>query len=360
MIRWASILLAAAGFALAVAAVTPTFPTPPDIPPERQPSVNPFPRGVAALGVVEPASRTIEIAPPVPGLVVEVLANVGETVKQGDVLIRLDDRELRAKLLRAEAGPLVKRAQLDRWKSLPRVEDLPPLEAAVRAAEASVAAAAADIANRRDDVARLTEAARSGARGERDAAAARFLLEQSLALEASAKGRLEQAKADLSKAQAGGWAPDRDVIAAELAQQEAEISAIRIELDRLAVRAPRDATVLRRDIEPGEYAGVTGAALMVLGDLSTLHVRAQVDEEDIALVRDGAKAMGRTRGSLVKDIPLSIVRIEPFARGKTQLTGSNTERVDTRVVDVVLAVDPSSASLLRTGQAIDVYIESAR
>jgi multidrug efflux pump subunit AcrA (membrane-fusion protein) len=360
MIRWASILLAAAGFALAVAAVTPTFPTPPDIPPERQPSVNPFPRGVAALGVVEPASRTIEIAPPAPGLVVEVLAEVGERVKAGDVLLRLDDREPRAKLVRAEAGTGVKRAQLDRWKSLPRAEDLPPLEAAVRAAEASVAAAAAEVANRRDDVTRLTDAVRSGARGERDAAAARFLLEQSLALEASAQGRLEQAKADLAKARAGGWAPDRDILSAELAQQEAEITAIRIELDRLVVRAPRDATVLRRDVEPGEYAGVGDGALMVLGDLSALHVRAQVDEEDIALVRTSAKAMGRTRGAVVKDIPLSIIRIEPFARSKTQLTGSNTERVDTRVVDVVLAVDPASAPLLLTGQAIDVYIDSTR
>ena len=80
-------------------------------------------------------------------------------------------------------------------------------------------------------------------------------------------------------------------------------------------------------------------------------------EEDIALVRAGAKALGRTRGAVVDDIPLEILRIEPFARGKNQLTGANAERVDTRVIEVLLRVDSSSTRTLYPGQAVDVYIE---
>lgn len=343
MIRWITVLAAAAGLALAMAAITPTFPTPPDLPPERQPPVNPFPKGVVALGTVECARREAAIASPLAGVVVRVHREVGEAVRAGDPLFELDDRALRAQLVRARAGIAVKQAAIDRWRALPRAEDLPPLRAALRRAEA-------DLADGRDNAERLRNAVDSGARAQRDLAEAQFAVDQ-------ASARVEQARADLQRAQAGGWAPDLQAAQAELAEQEAEVRSIEIELDRLIVRSPSDGTVLRRDIEPGERTRDDPARPMVMvGDLSTLHVRAQIDEEDFALIASGVKAIGRTRGAVVRDFALDISRIEPFARPKTLLAGVNSERVDTRTVDVVLRVVGERRGLV-PGQAIDVYIE---
>jgi multidrug efflux pump subunit AcrA (membrane-fusion protein) len=344
VIRWVTILIACAGFTLAMFALTPTFPTAPDLPVAREPSVNPFPRGIASIGQVEAATRHVNIAPPTPGLVVDVSAEVGDVVKPGDVLLRLDDRDFRAELLRAEAGLGVFKAQIARWHALPRPEDIPPLDA-------QVAKSAAELADAQDRLARVESARREGAGFDREVSEAKFKVEE-------ARATLAHATAELHRTKAGGWAPDLVVAEAELAKQEAQASAIRLQIERLTVRAPRAGTVLRRAIEPGEYAGGADRALMVLGNLSTLHVRALVDEEDIALVRPDAKAFGRTRGSVVEQFPLSIVRIEPLARPKVQLSGANSERVDTRVVEVVLLVQGLPGVTLYPGQAIDVYIDA--
>lgn len=360
MVRWFTILLALVGFSLAMIALTPTFPTPPDIKPERMPAVNPFAKGIAALGVVECAEREASLSSAVTGLVTSVSVSVGDRVTKGDVLLTIDDRIPRAELVRLQAAIPVKQAAIDRWKALPRAEDLPPLRAALATAESQVETARVELASREDDLQRIEGAVRDRARSEREAQAARFARDSAKTQVAQAAAARERAAADLAKAVAGGWAPDLVAAQAELAEQNAAIEALKIELDRYVVRAPRNGSILRRDIEPGEQARAeTARPMLILGDLSKLCVRAQVDEEDIALVRAGAKAVGRTRGAVIDEIPLTILRIEPFARGKTQLSGSNIERVDTRVVEVVLAVSGATGHPIYPGQAIDVYIESA-
>lgn len=359
MVRWATIILAVIGFSVAMIAMTPTFPTPPDIKPERMPAVNPFTKGIAALGVVECADRESNLAAPVIGIVAEVHVKVGQTVNKGDVLFTVDDRVPRAELLRARAAVPIRQAAIDRWHALPRAEDLPPLEAAVASAKSLESAARAELASREDELARIDAAFRERARSEREVEAARFSRDNAAAKLAEASAALARAAADLDKAKAGGWKPDLAIAQAELNQENAALQALEIELDRYTVRAPRQGTVLRRDIEPGEQARIDNARpMLVIGDLAALHIRAQVDEEDIALVKAGAKAVGRTRGAVIAEVPLTIVRIEPYARAKTQLSGSNIERVDTRVIEVVLAVQGTPSHPIYPGQAIDVYIES--
>ena len=50
------------------------------------------------------------------------------------------------------------------------------------------------------------------------------------------------------------------------------------------------------------------------------------------------------------------MRVEPYVVPKKSLTGDNTERVDTRVLQVIYAVDDSPRRLY-VGQQLDVYIE---
>ena len=62
-------------------------------------------------------------------------------------------------------------------------------------------------------------------------------------------------------------------------------------------------------------------------------------------------------------MPLSFVRLEPYVLPKTSLTGVNTERVDTRVVQLIYAVDPENPLVLDSkilvGQLMDVFIDSS-
>jgi len=347
MVRWITILMCIAGIGVGVLAVMNSNETPPVLPLARPASVNPFDMGLAALGIVEPLARDIGVVAPEPGLVVEVLVDVNATVEAGQVLFRLDDRLLRADLIRAEAAVAGAESEIARWRSLPRAEDLPPLEAAV-------AGAAALLADREEILLITREAVARGSGNVREASAAQFSLDV-------VRSQRDRAAADLARARAGGWKPDLDVFIAMLAARKAEVEAIKVLIDRLNVRAPRAGMVLRRELEAGEFASTQRSRpAMIIGDLARLAIRAQVDEEDIALVGTTSRAVAKTRGARPEDIELKLVRVEPFARPKSDLGGDNMERTDTRVIDVVFEVVTPPKGPLFPGQAVDVFIEAGR
>lgn len=347
VVRAVTIFASAAGVALAVWAASTAVEPPPVLAPQREPSVNPFRSGVAALGKVEPSAREQPIGAPQPGLVIEVHVDVGDRVTKGQPLFELDARPQRADLLRARAAVRVDEAAIERWRAQPRAEDVPPLEA-------DVAQARAVVADRLEQLNLTLEASRSGAATSRDVSTRQYDLDQ-------ARAALARAEADLARMKAGGWEADLVVAEANLARSKAEVEALQLLVDRMTVRAPRDGVVLRRQIEPGEYAAADPARpALIIGDLSDLNIRAQVDEEDIGLVTGRGRAIARLRGAIVEEFELRLVRIEPYARPKIDITGANIERIDTRVIEVVFHVAQPPKSPLYPGQAVDVFIETGR
>jgi len=343
--RWITILAALVGVLVGVVAIRVSNEKPPVPPLARRASINPFEHGVAALGFIEPAGRAVSIGTPEPGLVTEVLVDVGDRVEAGQVLFRLDDRSMRAQLVKARAAMEAQRAEIDRWHALPRREDLPPLKAEVERAKALRAD--------RDEQLRQTEDAfKRGAATDRDLSLMRFGAD-------AARSAEDRAAADLARQEAGGWKPDLAVAEGVLGQRRADVESLELLIDRLSVRSPGAGVVLRRGVEPGEYVTASGdVPALIVGDLSKLRVRAQVDEEDIALVSPSSRAVARSRGSVVEEVPLTLVRIEPYGRSKRELAGVTTERVDTRVVDVVYEIGGKIGVPLYPGLAVDVFIES--
>jgi HlyD family secretion protein len=64
------------------------------------------------------------------------------------------------------------------------------------------------------------------------------------------------------------------------------------------------------------------------------------------------------KGSSRRTIPLAFVRIEPYIVPKKSLTGDNTERVDTRVLQIIYHFAPPAFPVY-AGQQVDVFIERA-
>lgn len=355
MVKWITFILAAVGLSAGIYTVATAKQELPKPPPSRPPSVNPFPDGVAAIGTVEPSSREIVVIAPDQGMVTEVFVKVNDAVEKGQSLFQIDARPFEAQLVEAEAQLAVSEAQVKRLENSPRAEDLPP-------AEADVASARVALADAEDFLARTKEAATSGSASENEAARRKFLVH-------AAESRLKAALAELERVKAGAWKEDVEVARAQARASRARLDSIRILKDRLTVRAPISGVVLKKNVEPGEFAMATPMqmtqAAMVLGDLSTLHVRAQVDEEDVGLVRMGARAVARARGvrnGAKGEFGLEMLRIEPLALPKSNILGTPTERVDTRVVEVVFRVEKGAAESagvpLYSGQAVDVFIEA--
>jgi len=318
--------------------------------PPVNPARNPFKQGIAGAGVVEARSENISLGSHLPGVVAEIFVGVGDKVAgpkgtfPGTPLFRLDDRNLRAEFAVRRANLDAARANLRKLEMMPRPEEVPPLEAKVREARSNVDDA-------RDLYQRAAQLLRSKATGEEDVIHRRFALQ-------AAEAQLAKADADLRLTKAGAWELDKSIAQVSVEQSAALVKQTEVELERLIVRAPIDGEVLQKNIRPGEYVGVPpGQALIVLGDLSKKHVRVDVDESDLPRFQAGMTGRATPRGNPAVEIPLKFERVEPMVVPKKSLTGAGTERVDTRVLQVIYSVEDPDAKLF-VGQQVDVYLDT--
>jgi hypothetical protein len=96
--------------------------------------------------------------------------------------------------------------------------------------------------------------------------------------------------------------------------------------------------------------------LLMLGRIRPLHLRVDVDEHEGWRVRPEAGATAHIRGRADRSLALRFVRFEPFVIPKRSLTGESTERVDTRVLQVIYEItDEENAPFV--GQQMDVFIQ---
>ncbi|HZL89316.1 MAG TPA: HlyD family efflux transporter periplasmic adaptor subunit [Pirellulaceae bacterium] len=317
--------------------------TPPALPPR-----SPLGPTIAAAGIVESQSENIAIGSAHSGVVLEVYVpadKAGIRVQAGDPLLRVDDRQLKAQLAWQQATLAAAEADLARLEAMPRTEELPAAEAKVRAAQSNLRLM-------RDQRERADQLKARGSIADQE------LVQRRLAQE-SAEAELARAQADLELLQAGAWEPDKQIARAKIAEAKAEIDQTQVEIERSLVRAPVDGEVLQVNVRPGEFVGTPpGQPLVLLGDFRQPHVRVDIDEHDIPRFRTGAKAKAFVRGDGEQELPLRFVRVEPYVIPKRSLTGDNTERVDTRVLQVIYAVDSADAPIF-VGQQMDVFVDAA-
>lgn len=159
-----------------------------------------------------------------------------------------------------------------------------------------------------------------------------------------------QAEADLRR--------DEFVVAqARIESARAEIQHTETLIARLTVRAPIEGTVLQIHARAGEYVmpGTTPSPIL-FGSIDEFQVRADVDEQLAPRVKSGSKAVGYLKGDAQNPIDLEFVRIEPYITPKRNLTGSSTERVDTRVLQIIYKFPNNFDKRIYVGQQMNLFI----
>jgi RND family efflux transporter MFP subunit len=151
----------------------------------------------------------------------------------------------------------------------------------------------------------------------------------------------------------------RLIAEAQLEMARAQLKVASTEMDRLTVRAPVSGQILQLKVHPGEFAptGSQATPLILLGATEPVHVRVDVDENDAWRIKSGAAATGFLRGNKNLKTAMRFVRFEPYVVPKKSLTGDSTERVDTRVLQVIYSFDRGSLPIY-VGQQMDVFIDA--
>lgn len=281
--------------------------------PERTPPAAPSgERGiVAGSGVIEPASELVEIAAEIPGIVDKVHVRPGDRVEPGAPLFSVDSRSARAAVAEAEA----------------RVQRL----------RSTVAAARTSLSVARRQYALYADAGDPRAFSRQEVIARQGAAEEGSAQLSVAEGQLREALAQLQSA--------------------------RVTLARHTVTAPIAATVLQVRTRAGEFApaGQQGNGnqdpLIVLGDTDPLHVRIDIDENEIERLAIGSGATISPRGAADRRTAVTFVRAEPLVVPKRSLTNASSERVDVRVLQLVFAL-PADARGYFVGQQVDGFVKA--
>jgi len=267
---------------------------------------------VSGAGIVEPSSELIEVGAQRPGLVTNVLVEPGQLVERGQTLFTIDPRDAEAQLGERQAAVGLARESVDQARTdLTNANRLYRLYANV------------------NDPRAVAEQQVIERRNARDQAAARLAVAQS-----------------------------------QLRQAEAQAASARTTLGLLQVRAPVTATVLQVNTRVGQYATAGPGPgnedpLMVLGQTNPLHVRIDIDENEIERVEMGGPAIVSPRGNAGRRVRATFVRAEPLVRPKRSLTNSAQERVDVRVLQLIYALPPEAAGFF-VGQQVDAYIPARR
>ncbi len=339
-------LVAILGLAFAVLVMLPTQKSPPASMPDRPPTERPDDGSwIAGAGIVEASLENIPIGANIPGVVTHVFVKVHDPVKPGTPLFKTDDRNLQAELNVRQANLEAARAQLARIEAAPQTQDIPTATAAV------------DEARAKFNDANINFGRTSKLYGREVSSSSEFDRDRNL-LDA-ARAALARAEADLKRIKVT-WEKDIAVNRAQVEQMKSMVEGTKIDIERCTVRALAEGEVLQMNVRPGQFAAsVWKEPLIVLGNVSELNVRVDIYERDAPFFSEKSEAVATLKGRPLYEFPLQkLVKVEPYVIPKKNLTGDNSELVDTRVLQVVYAL-PKDELPMYVGEQMDVYIRRA-
>ncbi len=220
------------------------------------------------------AHHTIQVSSKVVGKVAWVGVEKGDRIKEGQVLVRLEDSEYRAQLAQAKASLAVTQARLKELETGSRPQE-------IDAARAAVEQANADFQNAEINLKRTEDLARQGIAPQQQ-------LDNTRAQYEVSKAKLESARKNYELVKIGPRVEQIEYARAQAAQAKAAVDYAQTMLDATRVRAPITGVVLERSVEKGEmvstmnFGGTSGvkASVASLADLNDLQVELDINQND--------------------------------------------------------------------------------
>lgn len=300
-----------------------------DLPPQMAETL--LPSDVVGLARILPRGDISVVAPPYgagDARVAEILVSVGDQVERGQTLALLDNRAaLESAVLTAEANLAVRQATLAQTRATV-VASRDEAQAALEQAQAN----AAEVASQFQRAEELFQ------RGVTTQSAL------DLARTASEEGHQAVTRAEATLRRFAALAldeqPDVVVAARNVEAAEAELARARLDVERSAVVAPINGTILDMHVTPGEKPPPTG--MMEMGDIDRMTARVEIWQDRIAAVQLGqpvelvTPAMARTLQGRVESIGLTVGR-------QGLISDDAAENKDARVVRVTVLLDEESS-----------------
>jgi HlyD family secretion protein len=256
-------------------------------------------RSVVATGKIEPTTK-VEIKSKASGIILKLPVNVGDRVRQGQIICELDQNDLLPRLRQVQAALGVADATLK--------------SARADYVRTKIEAEGPDVPFLKRDLERAGQLFKDKliAPNARDDAEKNY--EMALNRQAQAQGNLGVADAAITKAQA------------QVDQSRAQVEQAEEDIRNATIRSPIDGLVLSRDREVGDAVssilvmGAGATLIMTVGDLSEVYVKGKVDESDIGKVYLGQAARITVESYKNQRFTGKVTKISPMGVEKDNVT----------------------------------------
>jgi len=296
----------------------------------------------SATGRVEPKSGEVRITAEVRGRIEDMAVDVNDRVQKGDLLIRLDDANALTKV--AAAGSQAAARERDR-----NDEDVKGLARDRREAEDAVASAERALFGARQAFDDVLREQRAGKGSYEAVTTARSKLED-------AKKKLADERANLASVNSKSGMPLPTRLESALTVARADLSAAELAVEKTRIRAPFDGTILNVIGKEGEVAVPSPAnSLLVVGDLTSLKVRAEVEERDAAKIHAGQLVVVRADAYPDQDFEGRVNKIAQSLSAPRIATRGPRRPNDVEVLEALIDLD--GLPPLLTGMRVDVFFK---
>ena len=293
------------------------------------------------------------IAPKVSGYIAGVLVDDNQAVVAGQILARIDDRDLQTALDEASANVTAAAASIANLTA-----QLVAQDSMIKQAQANVAVAKTSLALSQRNEQRRREMAKIGygSNEQSDDAAADSLEKTSLLTR-------EQAAAATAHQQIAVLEAQQSLARAQLDRAQALRHQAELNVSYAAIRAPIDGTVGARSIRVGQYVQA-GTQLMELVPLARTYVVANFKETQLARMHDGQTARIAIDAYPQNDLRARVASLAPASGMEFSLlppdnaTGNFTKIVQRIPVKLVLDNDGSLVGRLRPGMSVQVTVDT--
>ena len=284
-----------------------------------------FVQSVVASGHVEAPYR-VNIGSQITGVVADVTVAEGQSVKAGDRLIVLDDREARAAVVQAEGAVAQAEARLRQIR-----------EVTLPSAEQTLQQSTATVVNAQQSYDRAAQLAANGY-------GTRATLDDATKALDIARAQVRAAELQVFTNRPGG----SDFVTAEtqVNQARASLTTAQSRLSYTVISAPRDGILISREVERGNIVQPSNV-LMKLSPTGDTQLVVQIDEKNLGLLAVGQKALASADAFPKETFPAEVVYINP---------GVDLQRAS---VEVKLRMSDPPA-YLRQDMTVSVDIEVAQ
>jgi membrane fusion protein (multidrug efflux system) len=295
------------------------------------------------------------IAPKVPGFISLLAVADNQQVRKGDLLLRLDDRDYRAALARAEAAVALQQAGLANLEATRQLQ-----EAMVAQSQAEISATDAEINRSHDDEVRYQNLVATGTESVQS-----FQKADADYKKALAAGEKAHAALSATQRQLEVIATEKQQVLASLDQAKADRDLAQLNLSYTELRAPIDGVVGNRSAQFGAYA-TTGSQLISLVPIHGLWIDANFKESQIAGMRPGSSATVKLDSIAGQTFHGHVVSIAPATGAQFSVlppenaTGNFTRIVQRLAVRIVLDDEMMTSAQLRPGLSVTATVDTRR